>query len=147
MKKSFIFISCGLLFAGQLTFAGPIKDKFYEVLDQIDKTKLSDDERGKILHENIVRALRMTLMQQYNLCGAQDAKIAKEGYEVSELNPNLVYVQYEKFHGYYLFGTDPTKFLQVPMDSKIVIEPGTAVVHFYDSNCSQNSSSGSSSNK
>jgi len=138
MKKTVllsIFLVSGVI------HAGAIKDKYLDINDKIDKTKLSDDTKSKTLEENVNRALKMTLLQQYNLCGYEKASIGKDGYEVSELNPALIYVQYQSFVGYYLFASNPAYFLQYPLDSKVLLEPGSKIVRAYDKSCAGDSSS------
>ncbi|MDH4200787.1 MAG: hypothetical protein OEV66_10450 [Spirochaetia bacterium] len=132
MKKFILALS---ILASQLIYAGAVKDKFLELSDKLDKQKASIDERTKILEENINRAIKMTLMQQYNLCNAEKAEIGKDGYEVSELNQNLIYIQYQGFVGYYLFASNPTAFIQYPIDSKVLVEADAKIVRSYDSAC------------
>jgi len=132
-----IFLALVFLLSG-VAYAGTIKDRFLETNEKIDKLKLSDEEKQKTLEENVNRALKMTLLQQYNLCGYEKAQIVKDGYEVSELNPNLVYVQFQSFVGYYLFASNPTFYLQYPADSRILLEPGAKIVRAYQKECDGN---------
>jgi hypothetical protein len=129
-----IFLTCIFLLSGVI-YAGAIKDKFLEVNDKIDKAQLSEDEKNKTLQENVSRALKMTLLQQYNLCGYEKAQIGKDGYEVSELNPSMVYVRYQTFVGYYLYASNPSFYLQYPADSRILLEPGSKIVRAYEKEC------------
>ncbi|MDH4261870.1 MAG: hypothetical protein OEV78_02360 [Spirochaetia bacterium] len=135
-----IFLTFLFLISGFI-YAGPIKDKFLDINDKIDKTKLSDEEKNKTLEENVNRALKMTLLQQFNLCGYEKAQVGKEGYEVSDINPSLVYIQYEKFVGYYLFSSNPTNYLQYPSSSKVLLEPGSKIIRSYEKECTDSTAS------
>lgn len=129
-----VFFTCVFLLANVL-HAGAIKDKFLDTSDKIDKLKTSEDVKNRILEENVNRALKMTLLQQYNLCGYEKAQVGKDAYEVSDLNSSLVYVQYQGFIGYYLFASNPTSYLQYPADSRVLLEPGSKIVRAYEKEC------------
>jgi hypothetical protein len=116
-------------------FAESIKEKYMSTYEKIEKAASSQDEKLKLLKENINRALKMTLLEQYNLCNYQNAQINADSFEVSDLNPNLVYIKYGNFVGYYLFSADPTKFLQAPLNSNLLLEPGSKIIKSYDKNC------------
>lgn len=120
--------------------SGEIQDHFLRVKTETEKDKGSEARQQTTLNENIRRALKMSLLRDYMLCDYQKVDISESNIEVSSENPNMYYFRYEKFAGYYIFPQDPRRYLQSPVDAKILLEPDSSIVQLNDPECKPDSS-------
>jgi len=106
--------------------AGPkegVMSEFRAVEEGIRKKFRSEKEQQQTLENNLLRALKMSIMRRFYYDSEKylkDLNINNISWE-APLNPNIYYVKYKYFIVRYDFVNDPRFFLQSPVYEKFLI--------------------------
>jgi len=109
-----------------ILFAGPkegVMSEFRAVEEGIRKKFRSEKEQQQTLENNLLRALKMSIMRRFYYDSEKylkDLNINNISWE-APLNPNIYYVKYKYFIVRYDFVNDPRFFLQSPVYEKFLI--------------------------
>jgi hypothetical protein len=107
-------------------FAGPkegVMSEFRAVEEGIRKKFRSEKEQQQTLENNLLRALKMSIMRRFYYDSEKylkDLNINNISWE-APLNPNIYYVKYKYFIVRYDFANDPRFFIQSPVYEKFLI--------------------------
>jgi hypothetical protein len=107
-------------------FAGPkegVMSEFRAVEEGIRKKFRSEKEQQQTLENNLLRALKMSIMRRFYYDSEKylkDLNINNISWE-APLNPNIYYVKYKYFIVRYDFVNDPRFFIQSPVYEKFLI--------------------------
>jgi len=107
-------------------FAGPkegVMSEFRAVEEGIRKKFRSEKEQQQTLENNLLRALKMSIIRRFYYDSEKylkDLNINNISWE-APLNPNIYYVKYKYFIVRYDFVNDPRFFLQSPVYEKFLI--------------------------
>ncbi|GIX41099.1 MAG: hypothetical protein KatS3mg129_0832 [Leptospiraceae bacterium] len=106
--------------------AGPkegVMSEFRAVEEGIRKKFRSEKEQKEILENNLLRALKMSILRRFYYDAdkyLKDLNINNISWE-APLTPNIYYVKYKYFIVRYDFANDPRFFLQSPVYEKFLI--------------------------
>jgi hypothetical protein len=109
-----------------ILFAGPkegVMSEFRAVEEGIRKKFRSEKEQQQTLENNLLRALKMSIMRRFYYDSEKylkDLNINNISWE-APLNPNIYYVKYKYFIVRYDFANDPRFFIQSPVYEKFLI--------------------------
>jgi hypothetical protein len=97
--------------------------EFRAVEEGIRKKFRSEKEQQQTLENNLLRALKMSIMRRFYYDSEKylkDLNINNISWE-APLNPNIYYVKYKYFIVRYDFANDPRFFIQSPVYEKFLI--------------------------
>ncbi len=107
-------------------FAPPkegVMSEFRAVEEGIRRKFRSEKEQQEILQNNLLRALKMSIMRRFYFDSEKylkDLNVNNVSWE-NPLTPNIYYVKYKYFIVRYDFANDPRFFIQAPVYEKFLI--------------------------
>lgn len=107
-------------------FAPPkegVMSEFRAVEEGIRRKFRSEKEQMEILQNNLLRALKMSIMRRFYFDSEKylkDLNVNNVSWE-APLTPNIYYVKYKYFMIRYDFANDPRFFIQSPVYEKFLI--------------------------
>jgi hypothetical protein len=125
MKFLKIFLLLFII-SNTLIWAGPkegVMSEFRAVEEGIRKKFRSEKEQQQTLENNLLRALKMSILRRFYYDAdnyLKDLNVNNISWE-APLSPNIYYVKYKYFIVRYDFANDPRFFLQSPVYEKFLI--------------------------
>ncbi len=116
-----LFCSLQSLFADKAP--GTI-DEFTKVEEFYRNPPASDESKKKILEKNLVSAIKISLIKKYtdHETVTKDLNPSTVSYEIAPGTFNC-YVKYKQFYIFLMFATDPSLYLQTPIEERFYIKP------------------------
>lgn len=123
MKSKAAVILTLSLFSASLT-AGPLKDDFYKLQDEIEKAKHTEDHQKEQLEQTLLLSLQRSLSRYYHYKDADKITVSDFQYEEAETDKNTFYIQFKDFNGYFSYENNPRFYTSYPWDEKLLLKPG-----------------------
>ncbi|MBE7411468.1 MAG: hypothetical protein L6Q54_10855 [Leptospiraceae bacterium] len=129
--KYIIFISFAIFVGFQFSVlaekAPGTMDEFTKVEEYYRNPPASDEQKKKTLEKNLMSAIKISLIKKYidHESILKDLSSSTIGYEMAPGTFNC-YVKYKQFYIFLMYATDPSLYLQTPIEERFYIKPENA---------------------